>query len=343
VPVAYQPGMFDLGGLNVPHIPELGFAGLRIHHDAGGGSTGDEFAVFLGASYFRLIASGQEYGVSGRGIAVETGGDQLEEFPDFIEFWIARPVPGGGEVTVLALLDGPSLTGAYRFRLWPGARTTVQVDAALFFRRRIGQLGLAPLTSMFLHGENGPRTFEDFRPEMHDSDGLLLASADGEWSWRPLVNGRAAPRTTDYRMRTPHGFGLMQRDRRFGSYLDVQAMHERRPSMWVEPWGDWGEGVIQLYEFPSLEEYNDNVVAYWVPDRPLEAGAGLEYGYAITMLDAGTDLAQWPGPASVRRKGCGRRCRPRRIGVSSSWISKGRGCRVTAPGCPQRWLPPPGW
>jgi glucans biosynthesis protein len=301
--------MFDLGGLNVPHIPELGFAGLRIHHDAGGGSTGDEFAVFLGASYFRLIASGQEYGVSGRGIAVETGGDQPEEFPDFTEFWIVRPIPGGGDVTVLALLDGPSLTGAYRFRLRPGARTTVQVDAALFFRRRIGQLGVAPLTSMFLHGENGPRTFDDFRPEMHDSDGLLMVSADGEWSWRPLVNGRAAPRTTDYRMRTPRGFGLMQRDRRFGSYLDVQAMHERRPSMWVEPRGDWGQGVIQLYEFPSLEEYNDNIVAYWVPDRPLEAGTGLEYAYAITMLDAGTDLVPMAHVAGTRI-GSAERLRP---------------------------------
>jgi glucans biosynthesis protein len=162
---------------------------------------------------------------------------------------------------------------------------------------------------MFLHGENGPWTFDDFRPEMHDSDGLLMASADGEWSWRPLVNGRAAPLTTDYRMGTPRGFGLMQRDRRFGSYLDVQAMHERRPSMWVEPRGDWGQGVIQLYEFPSLEEYNDNIVAYWVPDRSLEAGAELDYGYAITVLDAGTDLVPLAHVAGTRI-GSAERLRP---------------------------------
>lgn len=309
VPVAYHPDMFDLGGLTVPDIPDLGFAGFRIHHTAGGGSTGDEFAVFLGASYFRLIASGQEYGVSGRGIAVETGSDRPEEFPDFTEFWIERPAPGSGEITVLALLDGTSLTGAYRFRLRPGVRTKAEVDAALFLRRQVGQLGIAPLTSMFLHGENGPRSFDDFRPEMHDSDGLLTASTGGEWSWRPLVNGRATPRTTDYRMKDPRGFGLMQRDRDFGSYLDVQAMHERRPSLWVEPRGGWGDGAVQLYEFPSLEEYNDNIVAYWVPDRPMEAGAELDYGYALTVMDAGTELVPL-AHVTATRIGSAERLRP---------------------------------
>ncbi|QQP90525.1 glucan biosynthesis protein G [Skermanella sp. TT6] len=308
-PVAYRPDMFDLGGLDVPDVPDLGFAGLRLHHPAGGGSTGDEFAVFLGASYFRLIARGQEYGLSGRGVAVNTGGSEPEEFPDFTEFWIERPGAGAEEIAVLALLDGPSMAGAFRFRLRPGDTTAARIDASLVLRRPVGQLGLAPLTSMFLHGEHGPAGFDDFRPEMHDSDGLLMRDGAGEWSWRPLANGRPAPLATGYPMAGPGGFGLMQRDRDFASYLDVQAMHERRPSFWVEPRGDWGRGVLELYEFPSLEEYNDNIVASWVPGRAPEPGRPLDFGYDLTVIDGGTGLHPL-GRVTGTRIGSAERLRP---------------------------------
>ncbi|EWY36565.1 hypothetical protein N825_26375 [Skermanella stibiiresistens SB22] len=308
-PVAYHPGMFDLGGLEVPDLPDLGFAGFRLHHPAGGGSTGDEFAVFLGASYFRLISRGQEYGVSGRGVTVDTAGSEPEEFPDFTEFWIERPAPGDEGITVLAALDGPSLTGAFRFRLRPGDTTRVEVDASLFLRRPIARLGVAPLTSMFLHGENGPRGFDDFRPEMHDSDGLLTRDAGDDWSWRPLVNGRVAALATDYAMAAPGGFGLMQRDRDFASYQDVQALHERRPSVWTEPRGDWGSGSVELYEFPSLEEYNDNIVAYWVPERPTVPGQPLDFGYRLTILDDGAELHPL-GRVVATRIGSAERLRP---------------------------------
>lgn len=308
-PVAYRPDMFDLGGLDVPDVPDLGFAGLRLHHPAGGGSTGDEFAVFLGASYFRLIARGQEYGLSGRGVAVNTGGSEPEEFPDFTEFWIERPGAEAEEIAVLALLDGPSMAGAFRFRLRPGDTTAARIDASLVLRRPVGQLGLAPLTSMFLHGEHGPAGFDDFRPEMHDSDGLLMRDGAGEWSWRPLANGRPAPLATGYPMAGPGGFGLMQRDRDFASYLDVQAMHERRPSFWVEPRGDWGRGVLELYEFPSLEEYNDNIVAYWVPGRAPEPGRPLDFGYDLTVMDGGTGLHPL-GRVTGTRIGSAERLRP---------------------------------
>jgi len=290
--VAYDPGLFDLGpaaqGRNLS--PSLGFAGFRLHYafDEARPDDHDEFCVFLGASYFRLRGRGQVYGLSARGVAVNTGGPGAEEFPGFRAFWIVEPGEGDRALTVLALLDGPSLSGAYRFRIAPGDPSRIAVDASLHPRRDIARLGLAPLTSMFLHGENGPGApgapgFDEFRPQVHDSDGLAVAQA-GDRLWRPLTNGRPGPQISAFRVEPLDGFGLLQRERRFSAYLDVQARHEDRPGLWVSPRNGFGSGAVQLYEIPSRQEYDDNVVAAFVPGAPVPAGRPLTLAYDLTTV-----------------------------------------------------------
>jgi glucans biosynthesis protein len=255
-----------------------GFAGFRAHYPLNAPAYKDELIAFLGASYFRALGRGQRYGLSARGLAIDTIGAGTEEFPRFTAFWIARPRPGDDRLVVLAELDSPSVAGAYRFVVRPGDETIVDVQARLFLRQGVATLGIAPLTSMFLHGENQPRG-GDFRPEVHDSDGLLVRQS-GEWLWRPLVNPRA-PLASSFRTRQLGGFGLMQRDRDFGSYEDGEARYELRPSAWVEPVGDWGAGRVELVQLPIVEEYHDNIVAYWVPERAPAPGQPFDIAYRI--------------------------------------------------------------
>ena len=188
--------------------------------------------VFLGASYFRLLGRGHVYGLSSRGLAVDIAVESDEEFPSFREFWLVRPEPDATTLTFYALLDGPSVTGAYRFDLEPGAPTALEVDARLYARHDVAKLGVAPLSSMFLYGSDRTPAFDDFRPQVHDSAGLLMQTAAGEWIWRPLSNGPGL-QVTSLRDDTPRGFGLVQRDRDFDNYLDLEANYHRRPSEWV--------------------------------------------------------------------------------------------------------------
>src|SRR5690606_22798326 len=223
----------------------------------------------------------QTYGLSARGLAIDTAMPKGEEFPRFREFWLVRPAPEATTLVIYALLDSPSLTGAYRFRLTPGRESLLDVDALLFARADVARLGLAPLTSMYLYGENQSRRFDDFRPEVHDSDGLLVHTGAGEWIWRPLSNPRGL-RVTSLLDDGPRGFGLLQRDRAFEHYLDLESRFERRPSYWIEPRGDaWGKGAVHLVEIPSAEEIHDNIVAFWVPDEPLRAGATRRLSYRL--------------------------------------------------------------
>jgi len=215
--------------------------------------------------------------------AIDTVGGQGEEFPRFTDFWLQRPAPGATEVTVLALLDSPRASGAYRFVIRPGASTTMTVTSRLFLRVGAGPvntLGLAPLTSMFLHGENQPNA-NDFRSEVHDSDGLMMHTGDGEWLWRPLQNP-AQISVSSFTMRQPRGFGLMQRDRRFASYEDIEARYERRPSAWVRPLGDWGAGRVELVQLRTPDETHDNIVAYWVPATLPAPGQPLDFAYELS-------------------------------------------------------------
>ncbi len=264
---------------------DLGHAGFRVHYPLHGPESKDEIAVFLGASYFRILGPGQVHGLSSRGLAIDTALDGGEEFPDFREFWLVRPEPDASTFTIYALLDSPSITGAYRFDLEPGSRMEVAVEARLFAREEIRKLGVAPLTSMFLFGPDGARDYDDFRPRVHDSEGLLAYTGPGEWIWRPLSN-RSTLQVTSLRDRNPRGFGLVQREREFAQYLDLEAQYHRRPSQWVVPEDDWGEGGVELVEIPTSSEFNDNIVAYWVPQEPVGAGAERRYRYRLTTFDA---------------------------------------------------------
>lgn len=263
-------------------IPEdLGYAGFRIHYPIQTKDYKDEVAVFLGASYFRVVGKNQQYGLSARGLAVDTGLDTGEEFPFFKAFWLVKPQPKDTHLQVFALLDSPSITGAYAFTVRPGKETVIEVDNRLFPRKKIKKLGIAPLTSMFFYGENtNIRPVDDFRPEVHDSDGLLLALSGGEWVWRPLINPEVLTIPV-FQAPNPRGFGLMQRDRNFDHYQDLEAIYHKRPSAWVSPEGDWGKGRIELIQIPTDSEFNDNMVAFWVPEGIPEDEAGLTFPYRI--------------------------------------------------------------
>ena len=277
----------------------IGFAGFRVHYPLNTNEYKDEFLVFQGASYFRLVGPGQVYGLSARGLAIDTAESSGEEFPVFREFWLVKPEPDQTRLVLYALLDSPSVTGAYRFEVTPGAPTEMGVEARLFARRDIKKLGIAPLTSMFHHGENTTRFVDDFRPEVHDSDGLLVAAANGEWIWRPLSNQRAL-RVSSLADENPRGFGLLQRDRDFNHYLDMEADYELRPSLWVMPQGDWGKGRVELVEIPTDSEVNDNIVAYWVPEQAFKAGETRRFSYRLRTFDQ--HLAEQGGARVLRTR-----------------------------------------
>jgi glucans biosynthesis protein len=307
--VPFQRADFDYGrnALDPQAWDDLGFAGLRVHYPLNGERYKDELAVFLGASYFRALGAGQQYGLSARGLALDTvGGSGPEEFPRFSEFWLERPATGAVEVVVHALLDSPRATGAYRFAIRPGSQTVMNVRARVYLRpgvTPVATLGIAPLTSMFLFGENQPRA-GDFRPEVHDSDGLMIATAAGEWLWRPLHNPKGGVLTNSFAMDGLRGFGLMQRDRSFASYEDVEARYERRPSAWVRPLGDWGPGRVELVQLPTPDETHDNIVAYWVPARLPAAGEAFEFAYELAWQ--GDEAQRPPGGWTVQsRRGFG--------------------------------------
>jgi glucans biosynthesis protein len=257
----------------------VGVAGWRLTYPLNEAGKRDEVIAFLGASYFRALGAGQRYGLSARALAVDTVGGRGEEFPDFTAFWFEPPGAGARELVFYALLDGPRVTGAYRFVLRPGVDSVVEVKARLYLRAPLATLGIAPLTSMFLHGENQPRP-SDFRPEVHDSDGLQIEGGDGEWIWRPLTNPHA-PFVTSFGLRSPRGFGLMQRDRAFANYEDIEAGYERRPSAWVEPVGDWGPGRVELLQFHTPDETHDNVAAYWVPAQLPAPGQPIDLAWRL--------------------------------------------------------------
>jgi glucans biosynthesis protein len=278
--IRFEPGDFDYGStkLDPARLKSGGFAGFRVHFPLNSAAVKDEALSFLGASYFRALGRGQRYGLSSRGLAVDTALSSGEEFPHFVEFWIERPAPSSKELTVFALLDSPRVAGAYRFVLRPGAETVLDVRSRLYLRDKVDKLGIAPLTSMFFYGENQRGPSEDYRPEVHDSDGLSVRLANGEWIWRPLVNPKRLL-VTSFAAANPAGFGLMQRDRDFSHYEDLGARPDLRPSAWVEPRGAWGSGRIELVQIPAPDEMNDNIVAYWVPDRlpPPREPLDLEY------------------------------------------------------------------
>jgi glucans biosynthesis protein len=279
--IPYRAGDFDFGKnkLSPQSWGDLGFGGFRAHYPLNSSEYKDEVVVFLGASYFRALGAGQRYGLSARGLAIDTVGGQGEEFPAFVRFWLAKPAAGSTTLTLYALLDSQRATGAYQFDIRPGGETVMDVRARLFLREKVATLGIAPLTSMFFFGENQPHR-TDFRPEVHDSDGLMVATGDGEWIWRPLLNPKQTL-TTSFSMQQLRGFGLMQRDREFRNYEDSEARYELRPSAWLEPTGTWAPGRVELVQLSTPDETNDNIVAYWVPQELPAPGMPLDFTYRL--------------------------------------------------------------
>ncbi|MBC8125756.1 MAG: glucan biosynthesis protein [Gloeobacteraceae cyanobacterium ES-bin-144] len=274
---------FNYGPLVQKHgdlPPDGGFAGFRLHTALNSPDVFDELITFQGASYWKALGKNQRYGSSARGIAVDTGIDGLtEEFPDFREFWLHKPEAGETSARFFALLDGPSCAGAYSFKVLPGNETIVEVQAVIFARRAVKRLGFAPISSMFWFGENSRRRFDDFRPEVHDADGLAIRMGSGERIWRPISNDSGKLEFSFFNMDKCDGFGLLQRDRRFSAYEDNEALYHQRPSIWIEPTSDWGSGRVMLMEIPTTNEATDNVVALWEPNRTPQAGDRIDFSY----------------------------------------------------------------
>lgn len=293
-PVAVTSDMFDFsqaGRLKEKVPVQLGAAGFRVHGVVNTPTYKDEFLVFLGASYFRAVAKGQGYGLSARGLGVDTAEQKGEEFPWFREFWIQKPTRKDKQLTIFALLDSESMTGAYAFKASPGEETVVEVTSRIFLRKPVNVLGIAPLTSMFLYGENSlPNQRMDWRAEVHDSDGLLLHMRGGEWLWRPLRNP-VPLRVHTFQADDVQGFGLMQRDTDFRSYQDLESRYEMRPSLWIEPQGDWGPGEVKLVLIPSDKEIHDNIAVFWQPKDQGEPGKQLSFDYRMRWLTAPGALA----------------------------------------------------
>ncbi len=289
----FSTDLFDYGANQFKDkIPaDLGFAGLRIRYPLNKKNQMDDVAVFLGASYFRAVAKHEVYGLSARGLAIDTGLDSGEEFPYFKEFWLKKPKPDAREIVIYALLDSKRITGAYQFTIRPGEKTIMQVEGKLFRRDEIQKIGIAPLTSMFFYGENSnQRPVDDFRPEVHDSDGLHIVNGSGEEIWRPLINPKHLFINA---FQTSHitAFGLLQRDHNFDHYQDPETRYDLRPSALVVPDGDWGAGHVELVQIPSNEEKNDNIVAYWIFDRLPPKDQPIGFKYTLSWYTPSKDAA----------------------------------------------------
>ncbi len=315
--LAYEPKYFTAGEVLTQALPndDIGYSGFRIHNQLNTNGVFDELMVFQGASYFRALGKGNLYGLSARGLALKTADPEGEEFPIFRAFWVERPSYDSNLIVVHALLDSPSVAGAYRFSVRPGDNTQIDVEATLFPRVELNKIGLAPSTSMFLHSLNGRHDTDDFRPEVHDSDGLLMFNGRGEHLWRPLANPSQL-QVSAFADNSPQGFGLIQRERSYASYQDLEAHYERRPSLWIEPVGNWGQGAVVLTEIPTESEIHDNIVSFWKPRQPIAAGSEYHFAYRMSW---GEEPAAKNNSVVVSRTASGRadiaKATPRRLFV----------------------------
>ncbi len=303
--LTFDPGLFDMppsvaqsgGGLT-------GYSGFRLLAPINRPDVMDEIGAFQGASYFRSLGKDQAYGISARGLSIGTG-DNGEEFPDFVGWWLERPMPGATNVVVHGLLDSPSCAGAYRFTITPGLNTIIDVEAWVYPRKTIDKAGVAPASSMFLFDIADPEDVRgearDYRSGVHDSDGLAMWTGDGRRLWRPLSNPRSV-RLSQFPDANPRGFGLMQRKRDFEAYGDLEARYDRRPSLWVEPLTPFGMGAVSLLEIPTRKETDDNIACFWRPSTPWASGSEVRLAYRLHF-----GVEPYPAPlARVTRTRIGR-------------------------------------
>ncbi|TWI52494.1 glucan biosynthesis protein [Pseudomonas duriflava] len=294
--IHFRPEMFKYEGTGVDTSQlqgDLGFAGFKVFKSPE--LTKHDIVSFLGASYFRAVDDTKQYGLSARGLAINNYSDTVEEFPNFTKFWFETPAPNSTRFVVYALLDSPSATGAYRFDIDCRAKQVIMdIDANVYARKEIKQLGIAPMTSMFSCGTHERRMCDTIHPQIHDSDRLSMWRGNGEWVCRPL-NNPATLQFNAFADKDPKGFGLVQMDHNFASYQDTIDWYSRRPSLWVEPTTAWGEGSIDLLEIPTTGETMDNIVACWNPKQPITPGTALNYGYKLywsALPPVRTPLAQ---------------------------------------------------
>ncbi|MTH60475.1 glucan biosynthesis protein D [Paracoccus litorisediminis] len=283
--ITYDPRFFDIPADSPAKAltQGTGFAGFRLMNR----DMQTDWISFLGASYFRTSGPSGQYGMSARGLAINSGMSEPEEFPIFKEFYLEKPKSGDADVTIYALLDSPSVAGAYRMDITngaPGEGQKMEISSRLFFRNAVERLGIGPLTSMFWYSETNRVLAFDWRPEVHDADGLMMVMGNGEVVWRPLMN---PPRvvTSSFMTENPKGFGLLQRDRRFENYEDDGVFYDKRASVWIEPKGDWGKGQVQLVEIPTDDEIYDNVVTFWNPAEKPQAGQEMDFDYNLTWKE----------------------------------------------------------
>ncbi len=288
-PVPFSLDWFDYGKTTVPSGVALpkGYAGWRARYRLNSADYMDEFLVHLGASYFRCIPANSPYGLSARGLSINSALPGVaEEFPDFQHFWLERPKPGDTTLTYYALLDGPSVAGAWKFVVSPGAESVIEVEVELTMRNEVTQLGLVPFSSMFWFGElTRPKPY-DFRPEVHDSDGLAITLANGEHHFRPLDHTVGQWRHCVYTLDNPTSWSLLQRDRAFHSYQDAEARYHERPGVTVEPVSGLGKGRLHLIEMPTVDEAGDNVVLVWEPADLPKPGVPFNYAYRLKWLQS---------------------------------------------------------
>ncbi|MFN4061372.1 MAG: glucan biosynthesis protein [Paracoccus hibiscisoli] len=287
-PIPFDPALLEFDeryfpdGGDVTTIGNMGWSGFRMRTPLNRPGVMDEFIVFQGASYFRAVARGTLYGLSARGLAIKTGSPDGEEFPLFTDFWIVEPEPGAQSVRIYAILDSRSVAAAFQFDVTPGAVTMVRTRVALFPRVDLRETGLAPLTSMFWFSPASRRVVDDYRPACHDSDGLQMQTGANQALWRGLMSPRNL-QISSFVDRDPRGFGLVQRARDFETYQDAEAMYHLRPSAWIEPEGSWGEGEVRLIEIPVENEFNDNIVSYWLPAATIPRGERTEFRYRLSF------------------------------------------------------------
>ncbi|MFV0294319.1 MAG: glucan biosynthesis protein [Paracoccus sp. (in: a-proteobacteria)] len=301
----FDPSVFDFDPSFFPPDAaqagpdEMGWSGFRIRSALNRPDILDELAVFQGASYFRVLGRGNRYGLSARGLAIGTGSAEGEEFPVFREFWIHDPDTEAGTITIQALLDSKSVSGAYEFVLTPGAQSVLATRVALFPRQDMQRVGIAPLTSMYWFGPADNAGQDDYRPAVHDSNGLQMITGSGHRLWR-VLNNPAKLQISAFVDDDPRGFGLIQRPRDFADYEDAEAHYELRPSAWIRPTGDWGKGTVSLIEIPVDSEFHDNIVSFWQPSESLKTGNRTDFGYTLGFGENVVEDSALAGVLSTR-------------------------------------------
>jgi glucans biosynthesis protein len=275
--LGYDASRFDFGGLNIPaNIGDIGFSGFRLLSIVDGPPT--DFAIFQGATFFRALARGQNFGAIARALTLRPADSRGEEFPFFRAFWLERPAAGSNSITIHALIDSESTTGSTRMTLRPGDMTIIDVETTLYPRVELQHVGLGGMGSTYLFGPNDRRNADDIRASVYESSGLQMYNGKGEWLWRPLHNPETL-QISAFVDEAPKGFGLLQRERAYESFHDDNQRFDRRPSLWIEPLGNWTQGSVQLLEIPTDSELNDNILAYWRPKAPMAAGSEVSFAY----------------------------------------------------------------